>query len=427
MKILVVGGGGREHALVWKIKQSPLVEKIYCAPGNPGIGQLAQCVNIEQNDINGLLGFARKKSIDLTVVGPEEPLVSGIVDEFEDQGLTIFGPSKAAAELEGSKVFSKYVLQKYNIPTAECVVLEKYDEAKVYVQNAKYPTVIKADGLAAGKGTFICKNEEEALSALNKIMLEKVFADAGNKVVIEEFMRGEEASIIAITDGETLGYLPAAQDHKAIFDNDEGPNTGGMGAYAPAPVINEPMFERVKKEIMEPTIRAMALENRPYRGILYAGLMITKDGPKVVEFNCRFGDPETQVILPLLSSDIVDIMFRVVKGKRFVNRIERHEKSAMCVVVASGGYPGPYEKGSPIYGLDKKFGKSVHIFHAGTRQLENNCVVTNGGRVLGVTAVEDNFLKAREKAYWALGKIAFNNAYYRKDIGAKAIKYLKKH
>jgi len=425
MRILVVGGGGREHALVWKISRSPLVEEIFCAPGNPGIAQLAQCVNIAQNDLNGLLDFAQKKDIDLTVVGPEEPLVNGIVDLFEAQGLHIFGPSKAAAELEGSKVFAKYLLDKYDIPTAECEVFDSYDAARGYLRKIDYPTVIKADGLAAGKGTIICPTEEEALKALNKIMIDKAFSDAGNRVVIERFMQGEEVSIIGITDGQDIGYLAASQDHKAIFDNDEGPNTGGMGAYAPAPLMDETLFERVKREVMEPTIRAMALENRPYRGILYAGLMITKDGPKVVEYNCRLGDPETQVILPLLKTDLVDTMFRIVTGKRFANDVEIMDKWAMCVVVASGGYPGPYEKGKPIYGLDKKFGDDIHVFHAGTRRLENGTVVTNGGRVLGVTTVADDFFAAREKAYWAVGKITFDNAYYRKDIGNKALKYLR--
>lgn len=428
MKILVVGGGGREHALVWKIKQSSLVEEVYCAPGNPGIAELAQCVNIPQNDIAGLLNFVRKNEIDLTVVGPEQPLVDGIVNEFEAQGLNIFGPSQKAAEIEGSKVFSKYLLDKYKIPTADCIVFDDYEEAKSYLTEVEYPTVIKADGLAAGKGTIICQTEDQAVTALDQIMVKKTFGESGNKVVVEEFMIGEEASIIAITDGENIAYLPSAQDHKAIFDNDEGPNTGGMGAYAPAPIIDHKMFEQVHNEIIQRTINAMALENRPYRGVLYAGLMITKEGPKVVEFNCRFGDPEAQVILPLVKADLVDIMFRIARGKKVQTEIELLDKWAMCVVIASGGYPGSYEKGKQVFGLEKTktLGEDIVIFHAGTRQGDGGKIVTSGGRVLGVTAMADDFYSVREKAYWAVGKITFDRAYYRKDIGVKAQKHLQR-
>lgn len=424
MKILVIGGGGREHALVWKIGQSPLVEKIYCAPGNPGIAKMAECINISSKNMDALLSFVRKREIDLTVVGPEEPLVNGIVDEFEAQGLNIFGASKKAAEIEGSKVFTKYLLDKYKIPTADCIVFDKHEEALNYLKEVDYPTVVKADGLAAGKGTFICTAEDQAVTALNKIMVEKVFGDSGNKVIIEEFMSGEEASVMVITDGEKVIYLPSAQDHKAIFDNDEGPNTGGMGAYAPAPVIDAKMFERVRKEIVAPTIKALALEDRPYRGVLYAGLMITSKGPKVVEFNCRFGDPEAQVILPLIKDDLVEVMFRVAKGKHVPAELKLHKKWALCVVVASGGYPGSYEKGKQIFGLDKNLGEELIVFHAGTERQENGKIVTNGGRVLGVTAVADDFYAAREKAYWAVGKITFDRAYYRRDIGVKALRHL---
>lgn len=423
MRILVVGGGGREHALIWKISQSPLVEEIYCAPGNPGIAALAKCVDIAPTNIEALLSFVRKKEIDLTVVGPEAPLVAGIVDEFESQGLTIFGPSRKAAEIEGSKAFTKYLLDKYKIPTADCIVFDKHDEALQYLDEIDYPTVIKADGLAAGKGTYICQTREQAITAIEEIMVEKVFGASGNKVVIESFMRGEEASVLAFTDGENLTYFPSAQDHKAIFDHDEGPNTGGMGAYAPAPVIDSEMHERVREEIMEPTLKALALEKRPYRGVLYAGLMITPEGPKVVEFNCRFGDPEAQAILPLVKSDLVELMFRIAKGKKIANDIELLQKWAMCVVVASGGYPEKYEKGKEIFGLEKNFGQDVLVFHAGTRK-QNGRVVTDGGRVLGVTAVADDFHGVREKAYWAVGKLTFDKAYYRKDIGAKALLHL---
>ncbi len=425
MTILVVGGGGREHALVWKINQSPLVEKIYCAPGNPGIGAVAECVDIQQNDIDGLLNFARRKAIDLTVVGPEDPLVAGIVDEFESQGLIIFGPSKKAAEIEGSKAFSKYILDKYKIPTADCIVFDKFDEAESYLKEIEYPTVVKADGLAAGKGTFICETKAQALTAISKIMIEKTFGDSGRKVLIEKFMKGEEASILGFTDGENIVYLPSAQDHKAIFDNDEGPNTGGMGAYAPAPIITEEMFARVCKEVFEPTVKAMALEDRPYRGVLYAGLMITAEGPKVVEFNCRLGDPEAQAILPLIDFDLVEVMLRIGTGKKIVASIQLFDKWSMCVVIASGGYPADYEKGKKIFGLEKDFGEDIEIFQAGTKSAAGGTVVSNGGRVLGVTAIADDFQSAREKAYWAVGKITFDKAYYRRDIGVKALRHLK--
>jgi phosphoribosylamine--glycine ligase len=426
MRILVIGGGGREHALVWKLRQSPLTEKIFCAPGNPGIRQIAECVDLKITDFEGLLNFARKNQIDLTVVGPEAPLVNGIVDEFEAQGLAIFGPSKRAAELEGSKAFTKYLLDKYKIPTADCIVFTNYNEARGYLSQVEYPTVVKADGLAAGKGAFICQNEEQAETALQKIMVERAFGPAGDKVIVERFMVGEEASVLAITDGSSLAYLPAAQDHKAIFDNDEGPNTGGMGAYSPAPVIDEQMLMRVQKEIFEPTIKAMALENRPYRGVLYAGLMITADGPKVVEFNCRFGDPETQAILPLVKSDLVEVMLRVARGKRLNDRIDFYNRWAMCVVIASGGYPGTYEKGKQIFGLDKKLGDDIVVFHAGTHENADGKLVTDGGRVLGVTAFGSDFLTVRERAYWAVGKITFDKAYYRKDVGAKALAHLRR-
>jgi phosphoribosylamine--glycine ligase len=424
VQILVVGGGGREHALVWKILQSPSVKKVYCAPGNPGIERLAECVDISASDTKALLNFVRKKGIDLTVVGPEEPLVHGIVDEFESQGLCIFGPSKKAAEIEGSKAFAKYLLDKYKIPTADCIVFDHFEEAQDYLQEGEYPTVIKADGLAAGKGTFICRDEEQASAALQKIMVEKIFGEAGNKVIVEEFMEGEEASVLAITDGVNFSFLAPAQDHKAIFDNDEGPNTGGMGAYAPAPVLDKNMLSRVRKEIFEPTIKAMALENRPYRGVLYAGLMITPNGPKVVEFNCRFGDPEAQVVLPLVKADLVDIMNRIAKGKPFDWPIKMAKNWALCVIIASGGYPGHFEKGKRILGLEKEFGKDIVIFHSGTKKNEKEEIVTNGGRVLGVTAFANDFHAAREKAYWAVRKITFDKAYYRKDIGSKALLHL---
>ncbi len=426
LNILVVGGGGREHALVWKIAQSSLVSKIYCAPGNPGISKLAECVDISPSDLNGLLAFALSKTIDLTVVGPEIPLVAGITDLFEEQGLGIFGPSQGAAELEGSKVFAKYLLEKYDIPTAGYKVFESFDDACAHLKTIPFPTVIKADGLAAGKGALICKTEHEAITALEMIMIDRQFGDAGSRVVIEEFMQGEEASVIALTDGENLAYLPPSQDHKAIFDGDQGPNTGGMGAYAPAPVIDAAMMRRVHKEIMLPTVKAMALEDRPYRGVLYAGLMVTKDGPKVVEFNCRFGDPEAQVLLPLIKADLVDTLFRISRGKRIDSDLKQHSKWALCVVLASGGYPGSYENGKRVVGLDGYLGEETMIFHAGTDFDADGQVVTSGGRVLGVTATGEDFYSARKSAYSAVGKVAFDKAYYRKDIGEKAKKHLAK-
>lgn len=422
MKILVVGSGGREHALVWGISQSPYRPQIYCAPGNPGIAQLATCVDIPVGDIPGLLRFARDNAIDLTVVGPEAPLVAGIVDEFEASGLTIFGPSQRAAEIEGSKAFAKELLTKYHIPTASGLVFDVYEEARNYLHEVSYPRVVKADGLAAGKGTFICRNLQDGLDALDKIMKQLVFGNAGQRVVIEEYMPGEEASVLALSDGTSLAVLPPAQDHKRIFDNDEGPNTGGMGAYAPAPVVDEQMLQRIKKEILEPTIKAMTLEGRPYRGVLYAGLMIGETGPQIVEYNCRFGDPEAQAVLPVIDGDLVEGMLRVARGDLGDFQIEWNRKWAVCVVMASGGYPGPYERGKEIYGLDRDFGSNVLIFHAGTAaSSDHRHIVTAGGRVLGVTGVADDFRTARELAYGAVKKITFDRAYYRKDIGARAL------
>jgi phosphoribosylamine--glycine ligase len=422
MKILVVGSGGREHALVWKISQSSQVSEIYCAPGNPGIAQLATCVEIAASDTRGLLNFAKETRIDLTVVGPEAPLVSGIVDEFESSGLNIFGPSQRAAELEGSKAFAKGLFEKYNIPTAKGLVFDVYEEARSYLHEVHYPTVVKADGLAAGKGTFVCRNLQDGLDALEKIMKLLVFGKAGRRVVIEEFMVGEEASVLALTDGTNLAIFPPAQDHKRVFDNDEGPNTGGMGAYAPAPVVDDGMLERIQREILEPTVKAMAMEGRPYRGVLYAGLMITDDGPKVVEYNCRFGDPETQAVLPVTDADLVEGMMRVTQGDLGDYRLEWNQKWAVCVVMVSGGYPGPYERGKEILGLDRDFGDGVLLFHAGTARAANGRrIVTAGGRVLGVTGVASDFRKARELAYGAVKKITFDRAYYRKDIGARAL------
>lgn len=420
MRLLVIGGGGREHTLVWKIAQSPLVEKIYCAPGNGGIRQLAECVPISEKEIDRLVKFADEKQIDLTVVGPELPLALGIVDAFQNQGLQIFGPSRKAAELESSKAYAKFVMQKYGIPTATATIFDSYDAALRYVQSHELPLVVKADGLAAGKGAVVCSSLEEAGEALRKIMVQQIFGDAGKKVIIEDFLKGQEASVLAFTDGVHILPLVPAQDHKRIFDGDEGPNTGGMGAYAPAGLVHDKMLATIRQRILEPTIKGMALEDRPYRGVLYAGLMITRQGPKVIEFNCRFGDPETQAILPLLKNDIVPLLLACSNGQLDQTIIEHLPQHAVCVVMASGGYPGKYETGKRILGLDRRFDDGVLLFHSGTRYVDSQ-YVTAGGRVLGITAVAPTLREAIKQAYRAVGKIAFDGAYYRKDIGYKAL------
>jgi phosphoribosylamine--glycine ligase len=424
MNVLVIGNGGREHALVWKIARSPKVDKVYCAPGNAGIAEVAECVDLPPSDLEGLVRFAYRKKIDLTVVGPEAPLVAGIVDAFEAQGLAIFGPSRKAAEIEGSKAFAKHLMQRYKIPTARYAVFTDPGEASEYVKREPVPIVVKADGLAAGKGSIVCRTHEEALQAIQQIMVERIFGRAGERVVIEEFMVGEEASILAITDGERMVVMPPSQDHKPIYDGDQGPNTGGMGAYCPAPVVDAEMLERVRREILEPAIRGMALEGRSYRGCLYAGLMITEVGPKVVEFNCRFGDPETQAVLPTIDEDLVPLLEGAAAGKLPQEGILESRRWAVCVVMASGGYPGPYEKGKVIQGLDRPFPEDVIIFHAGTSR-EKGQLVTSGGRVLGVTGLGATISEAIERAYWAVGKIVFDGAYYRKDIGQKALRRLR--
>jgi phosphoribosylamine--glycine ligase len=424
MKILVLGGGGREHALVWKLAQSPLVEKIYCAAGNAGIAQTVTCVDIPVSNVDALRRFAKETSIDLIAVGPEAPLVAGIVDEFEQNGLRIFGPSQQAAKLEGSKVFAKELMRKYSIPTAAAKIFSNSIDARAYIERAPAPLVIKADGLAAGKGVVVARSREEALEAIQRMMQAREFGDAGNRVIIEEFMEGQEVSVLCFTDGKNICVLPPAQDHKTVFDNDDGPNTGGMGAYAPAPFMNAALMARVENEILRPTIAAMASENRPYRGVLYAGLMITKDGPKVVEFNCRFGDPETQVILPLIASDLAEAMWRVANGDLGNYKLKISPRWALSVVLASGGYPGKFETGKLINGLERIDDDEVMIFHAGTVLDHNGNYLTNGGRVLAVTGVGDNFLSAHEKAYCAVGKIQFEGMHYRKDIGMKAMRYV---
>jgi phosphoribosylamine--glycine ligase len=424
MKILVLGNGGREHALVWKLAQSPRVEKIYCAPGNPGLAQLADCVDIAVTNAAALRRFAKEQEIDLTVVGPEAPLVAGIVDEFEAEGLRIFGPSKQAARLEGSKAFAKELMRKYRIPTAAAEIFTNAQEARAYLETAPIPIVVKADGLAAGKGAIVARTRDEALAAVHRLMRAREFGDAGNQVVIEEFMEGQEVSVLCLTDGKNLCLLPAAQDHKAVFDNDEGPNTGGMGAYAPAPFMTAELLARIEREILRPTIAAMATENRPYRGVLYAGLMLTREGPQVVEFNCRFGDPETQAIAPLIESDLAEAMWRVANGDLGNFELKIAPRWAASVVLASGGYPGDFAKGILINGLERIHDDGVMVFHAGTALDHNGNFLTNGGRVLAVTGVGENFLEAHEKAYCAVGKIQFEGMHYRRDIGMKAMRYV---
>jgi len=424
MKLLVIGSGGREHALVWKLAQSPLVEKIYCAPGNPGIAQTATGVDIPVSNVAALRHFAKTQQIDLTVVGPEAPLVAGIVDAFAADGLRIFGPSQQAARLEGSKVFAKEIMRKYLIPTAEAKIFSNSPDARAYIERAPAPFVIKADGLAAGKGVIIARSREAALAAVQRLMQTREFGDAGLQIVIEEFMEGQEVSVLCLTDGKNLCVLPPAQDHKTVFDNDAGPNTGGMGAYAPAPFMTAELMARVEHEILQPTLAAMAQENSPYRGVLYAGLMITQNGPKVVEFNCRFGDPETQAILPLLESDLAAAMWRVANGDLGNYELKISPRWAVSVVLASGGYPGNFEKGKLINGLERIRDDEVMVFHAGTMLDHGGNFVTNGGRVLAVTGRGDNFLNAHEKTYCAAGKIQFEGMHYRKDIGMKAMRYV---
>ena len=422
MKVLVIGSGGREHTLIWKINQSPKVSQIYCAPGNAGISQLAQCINIDADNIEKLADFAQKKKIDLTLVGPELPLSKGIVNEFNKKNLRIFGPSQEATEIESSKVFSKHLMKKYNIPTANYEVFQNSEKALDYIKQQTFPLVIKADGLAAGKGVFIVKNLEQAKDALDILMEEKKFGEAGRQVVIEEFLDGEEISILAFCDGKTVVPMVSSQDHKKIFDSDQGPNTGGMGAYSPVPFYTTEIKEKVCREILKPTVKGLQNEGREYKGVLYAGLILTKEGPKVLEFNARFGDPETQVVLPGLKTDLVDILNAVIEETLHKINIEWEDNAAVCVVVASGGYPGKYQKGKPISGLERlKKMKNIIAFHAGTK-FQDEEIVTSGGRVLGITAWDDTISKAKEKAYEGVEKIYFKDMYYRKDIASKTIK-----
>jgi len=422
MKVLIIGGGGREHALVWKIAQSPKVKKTYCAPGNAGIADLATCLPINSGDINKLLEFAKKEKIDLTIVGPEDPLCNGIVDIFEKEGLKVFGANQKAVEIESSKSFAKDLMNKYGINTAAGKTFTSYKKAECYIRKTGAPVVVKADGLAAGKGVIVCETVSKAIDALKLIIKKRAFGDAGNKVVVEECLTGEETSFLAFTDGKNLLPLPSSQDHKAIYDNDQGPNTGGMGAYSSAPIIDRYMHKKIMEEVMMPTIQAMASEGRPYKGVLYAGLMIDKDRIKVLEFNARFGDPEAQPLLMRIKNDIVPIMEATIEGTLDKCKLEIDDRAAVCVVMASKGYPGSYKKGLPISGLkDVKRMKDVVVFHAGTDK-KGKTIVTNGGRVLGVTALGNSVKKAISRAYMAASRITWAGVYYRKDIGQKALK-----
>jgi len=426
MRVLVIGSGGREHALAWKIAQGRGVEKVFVAPGNAGTATVGQNVEIGVNDFEKIAEFALKEKIGLVVVGPEEPLVNGIVDFLREKGIPAFGPGKAAAIIEGSKVFTRDLLKKYGIPSAEYAAFENADEAKAYLREKRAPIVVKADGLAAGKGAIVCETEEEAEGAIEKILVEKAFGAAGSRVVLEEKLVGEEASYLAFTDGKTVVPMASSQDHKRAFDNDAGPNTGGMGAYSPAPVVTEKIEREVLEKIMRPTIEAMKKEGREYRGVLYAGLMITEKGPRVLEFNCRFGDPETQAILPRLESDLLPILFSCIGGTLAKQKAKWSKKACCCVVMASGGYPGAYEKGKEILGLEKAAKlRGTVVFHAGTR-LENGKAVSCGGRVLGVTALGKAIGESIANAYKAVALISFEKAHFRHDIGQRALLHLKK-
>ena len=423
MKVLIIGSGGREHALAWKLSQEKVIEKIYAAPGNGGTAKIGTNVSISSEDIPSLLTFARDNKIDLTVVGPEAPLTLGIVDAFNEHGFTIFGPTKGASQIEGSKSFSKNLMKKYGIPTGAFEEFTDLDAAKKYIKKIGAPIVVKADGLAAGKGVIICHTEDEALNAVDLIMARREFGDAGNKIVIEELLIGEEASFLAFSDGKTVLPMATSQDHKPIYDNDRGPNTGGMGAYSPAPVVTRELFDHVMQDIMIPTVRGMEAEGFPYRGVLYAGLMIKDNRVNVLEFNARFGDPEAQPLLMRLKGDLSPILFATIRGDLKNHVLAYDERPAVCVVMASRGYPGSYEKGKEIRGIDdaEKVG-GVVVFHAGTRR-DGDRVTTSGGRVLGVTAIGDDLKQAIGRAYDAAKIISWDGAQYRTDISAKGLKY----
>ena len=421
MKVLIIGSGGREHAIAWKVAQNPQVEKIYCAPGNGGIGQVAECVPIGAMEFDKLAAFAKEREIDLTIVGMDDPLVGGVVDVFEKEGLRVFGPRKNAAILEGSKAFSKDLMKKYNIPTAAYENFDNPEEAIAYLkEKAEFPIVLKADGLALGKGVLICNTLEEAEEGVKTIMLDKKFGSAGNTLVIEEFMTGREVSVLSFVDGKTIKTMTSAQDHKRAKDGDQGLNTGGMGTFSPSPFYTKEIDEFCQKNIYQPTVDAMAAEGREFKGIIFFGLMLTEKGPKVLEYNARFGDPEAQVVIPRMKNDMVEVCQACIDGTLDQIELEFEDNAAVCVVLASDGYPVSYEKGFPIEGLESFEGKEgYYVFHAGTA-LKDGKIVTNGGRVLGVTAKGATLKEARKNAYAATEWIRFENKYMRHDIG-KAI------
>ncbi|MGD8779306.1 MAG: phosphoribosylamine--glycine ligase [Ignavibacteria bacterium] len=420
MNVLVIGSGGREHALAWKIFQSPKLSEMYCSPGNPGIAKVAENVMLQNDEI---INFCKKKNIDLVVIGPEQPLVEGLADKLREENIKVFGPNKNAAIIEGDKSFSKDLMQKYKIPTAAYRVFDKKDYEKVvtYLNTIIYPTVVKVSGLAAGKGVIICKDKIEAEDTVKSIFFDERFGESGAKIVIEEFMEGQEASIFAVTDGDNYVLLPSSQDHKRIFDNDEGPNTGGMGAYSPAPLVTNEILELIKTKVVERTLSAMKSEGRKYSGCLYCGLMIKDNKPRVVEFNCRFGDPETQAVLPLIEGDFLELLYSSAIGNLSSDVVKYNGGSSVCVVTSSKGYPGAYEKGYEIIGLENADSEDVVVFHAGTKEIDGK-ILTNGGRVLGVTSInkKNNLKQSKEIVYDALEKINFEGMFYRKDISDKA-------
>ena len=428
MRILLIGSGGREHALAWKIAQSKKCEKLYAAPGSDGMSKAAERVNIKADDIHGLVKFAKEKKIGLTVVGPEMPLVAGIVDAFQKEGLRIFGPTKELALLEGSKVFSKEFMRRTGVPTADFTVFEKYDEAARHIESRKLPFVIKADGLAAGKGVVVCRMIDDARSALKAIMADRIFGDAGSRVIIEDCLAGEEASIIVIADGTSVVPLASSQDHKRVFDGDKGPNTGGMGAYSPAPIITDEIFRKIMDTVIYPVMRGLAAEGKAFKGVLYAGIMMTDKGPFVLEFNTRFGDPETQAIMPRLKSDLVDAIEHAIDGTLENYKLEWDTRPCVSVVISAGGYPAGFAKGEEIKGLEEaEKMRNVVIFHAGTKLGRrasdgHNLFITNGGRVLNVTALGIDYKNAIDLCYTAVRMIHFDKMHYRTDIGYRAVK-----
>ena len=421
MKILVVGGGGREHTFVWKIAQSPKVTKLYAAPGSPGMARHAECADIGVDDIEGLAAFAERERIDVTLIGPEVPLAEGIVDRFEERGLGVFGPTQAAARIEADKDFALELMHKYDIPTGNYRTVTEAEEARACVREWGAPLWLKASGLAAGKGAVFCATLDDATKAIDEMMVQRIFGNAADKLVLMEHLEGEEASIFGITDGQDMVYLVSSQDHKAVGEGDTGPNTGGMGAYAPAPVVTPEINRQIIDRVMAPTVRALAAEGCPYKGVLYGGLIMTEDGPKVIEFNCRMGDPEAQVVLPMLKTDVVEIVEAAMGGRLGDLTVENENGAATCVVMASGGYPGDYQTGFPISGIDEAEAlEGVVVFHAGTNEVDGR-LVTKGGRVLGVTAVDGDIQSAIDRAYEAVDRISFEGAYCRRDIGHRAL------